>query len=122
MNSPTIISQQFVAAMNEAFGGMQSFGYRGYGIVTGRKYDKITHTEVRKNAEGEEELKNTSVHAFINRETGALIKAASWNAPAKRKNPTTGVMGEAVRTILTNEEDIAAIVKVADKHGSYLYA
>lgn len=122
MVAPVIMSQLFVAAMNEKHGGMQAFGYRGYGVTAGKKYDKITHVEARKNAEGEEELKATSVHAFINRETGALIKAASRNACAKRKDATTGEQVDAVKAILITEEDIANVVALSDKHGTYLYA
>ena len=45
-----------------------------YSIVTGRKYHKIVQTC----SDGAQ-----SVHAFVDKNTGELYKAASWKAPAK---------------------------------------
>ena len=45
-----------------------------YSIVTGRKYHKIVQTC----SDGSQ-----SVHAFVDKNTGELYKAASWKAPAK---------------------------------------
>ena len=45
-----------------------------YSIVTGRKYHKIVQTC----CDG-----SKSVHAFVDKNTGELYKAASWKAPAK---------------------------------------
>ena len=46
-------------------------------IDRGRKYDKI----VRNGSE-------RTVHSFVNRETGEVLKAASWKAPAKHARGT----------------------------------
>ena len=45
-----------------------------FSIVTGRKYHKIVQTC----SDGAQ-----SVHAFVDKNTGELYKAASWKAPAK---------------------------------------
>lgn len=45
-----------------------------FSIVTGRKYHKIVQTC----CDGSQ-----SVHAFVDKSTGELYKAASWKAPAK---------------------------------------
>ena len=45
-----------------------------FSIVTGRKYHKIVQTC----CDG-----SKSVHAFVDKNTGELYKAASWKAPAK---------------------------------------
>jgi hypothetical protein len=50
------------------------------------------------------------VHAFVEIETGNLLKAAGWKAPAK------GARGN-----LLDDADFARILSVADKYGSYLY-
>jgi hypothetical protein len=55
------------------------------------------------------------VHAFVDRNTGDLIKAAGWKAPQK------GVNGLAVRGNLLDDADFDRILKVADRYGSYLY-
>ena len=45
-----------------------------FSIVTGRKYHKVVQTC----CDG-----SKSVHAFVDKNTGELYKAASWKAPAK---------------------------------------
>ena len=45
-----------------------------FSIVTGRKYHKVVQTC----CDGSQ-----SVHAFVDKSTGELYKAASWKAPAK---------------------------------------
>lgn len=57
-----------------------------------------------------------SVHAFVDRSNGDLIKAAGWKAPAKGKN------GWAVRGNLVDDVDFVRILTVATWHGGYLYA
>ncbi len=56
------------------------------------------------------------VHAFIERETAKLIKAAGWKAPAKDKN------GPAYRYDLSTPEGFLKAVLNADPYGAYLYA
>lgn len=51
-----------------------------------------------------------SVHAFVNRETGDVYKAAGWKAPAK-----------GIRYNLLNDESFARMMNKLDPFGSYLY-
>jgi hypothetical protein len=71
-----------------------------FSTVAGRKYIKV----ITQCAHGT----NKSVHAFIDKATGHLYKAASRNAPAK------GVR----YNLLT---DMHRIEQTADVYGSYLY-
>jgi hypothetical protein len=56
---------------------------------------------------------NKSVHAFVERATGALIKPAGYKAPAKLKS------GWATKYNLITEFE--KTLAVADKYGGYLY-
>jgi hypothetical protein len=71
-----------------------------FSFQTGKKYLKIVARR-----EGEQ---YGSVHAFVDKKTGDLYKAASWAAPAK-----------GVRYNLFN--DIEKLKVTADWAGSYLY-
>ena len=66
-------------------------------IEPGRKYLKVVMVSNQR-----------SVHAFVDKKTGDLYKAASWRAPAK-----------GVRYNLINDMNI--LRKNADWAGSYLY-
>jgi hypothetical protein len=68
---------------------------------TGRKYHKIIM-----NANGQK-----SVHAFVDKKTGSLLKSASWKAPAK---------GERFNLLLIKDREW--LLENADWAGSYLYA
>ena len=70
-------------------------------IDTGRKYHKVIM-----NAHG-----NRSVHAFIDKKTGEVYKAASWKAPAK---------GVRFNLLIINSRE--ECFQRADWAGSYLYA
>tara|TARA_R100001509_G_scaffold127714_1_gene81099 strand:- start:79 stop:555 length:477 start_codon:yes stop_codon:yes gene_type:complete len=69
-------------------------------IDTGRKYHKVIM-----NAHG-----NKSVHAFIDKKTGEVYKAASWKAPAK---------GVRFNLLIINSRE--ECFQRADWAGSYLY-
>lgn len=56
-----------------------------------------------------------SVHAFIDRSTGDLIKSGGWKAPAKDKT------GLAVRGNLLDDADFDRLLRVCDPYGGYLY-
>jgi len=56
-----------------------------------------------------------TVHAFVDMETGDVIKAAGWKAPQKDKD------GLAVRYHLADEADRARCYAAIDPHGGYLY-
>ena len=55
-------------------------------VDSGKRFDKIvlSYTTQHDRERGREGSR--SVHAFVERETGLLIKAAGWNAPAKIKS------------------------------------
>lgn len=69
----------------------------------GRKFIKIVKRETREN-----DTVHQSVHAFIDRNTGDIYKAASWKAPAK-----------IVRYNIS--KDFEKLIHVCDIYGSYLY-
>ena len=71
-----------------------------FSIDVGKKYLKLIYSYERGGA---------SVHAFVDKITGDMYKAASWKAPAK-----------GVRFNLY--KDLDTLVKLADTYGSYLYA
>ena len=72
-----------------------------FSIVTGRKYHKIVQTC----SDGSQ-----SVHAFVDKNTGELYKAASWKAPAKD-----------VRFDLRIIEQREWVLENCDWAGGYLY-
>ena len=72
-----------------------------FSIDTGRKYHKIVQTC----SDGSQ-----SVHAFVDKNTGELYKAASWKAPAK------GVRFDL--RIISQREDV---LENCDWAGGYLY-
>ena len=68
-------AQQQLNELNEGtFKGMR------FTITTGKKYHKIiSHDWCDRN----KEWRSGGVHAFVNKHTGEIYKAASWSAPAK---------------------------------------
>ena len=72
-----------------------------FSIVTGRKYHKIVQTC----SDGAQ-----SVHAFVDKNTGELYKAASWKAPAKD-----------VRFDLSDSASREHVYEHCDWAGGYLY-
>jgi hypothetical protein len=75
-------------------------GYEFY-PETGRKYHKIIMV-----ANG-----SRSVHAFVDKKTGSVLKSASWKAPAK---------GERYNLLIIKEREW--LFENADWSGAYLYA
>jgi hypothetical protein len=78
-------------------------------VESGKKFDKIV---ISYSIDGKFST-GKSVHAFVERETGALIKAATWKAPAKLKS------GWATKYNLETQFEEA--LEAADCYGSYLY-
>ena len=72
-----------------------------FSIVTGRKYHKVVQTC----CDG-----SKSVHAFVDKNTGELYKAASWKAPAKD-----------VRFDIRIIEQREFVLENCDWAGGYLY-
>ncbi len=57
-----------------------------------------------------------SAHAFVEKETGKLVKSASWNSPAKKKN------GELQSKYnLLDDDSFELLLKQSDKYGGHLY-
>lgn len=99
--TPSVYSVAFADGMN------RKFPEEEFGVEAGRKYDRIYQNKYG----------SRYIHAFINRETGDLIKSAGWKAP--QKNPVTGAL--AVRFRLDDVEGMTEALEAADVHGSYLY-
>lgn len=78
-------------------------------VEEGQKFDRIVQQY------GNDGQRN--VHAFVERSTGKLIKAAGWKAPAKRAN------GEFQSKFdLSTPDGLTAALGAADEFGIYLYA
>lgn len=80
-----------------------------FGVEKGQRFDKIVELD----GYGQ----SRSAHAFVERHTGNLIKAASWKSPAKDK---TGA--PMVRYNLSTLAGYRHALHNADDHGAYLYA
>ena len=96
---------QYIDIMNEVSANHQLKQYPSlphlrdqFELIEGRKYIKVISRSGN----------NRRVHSFIDKRTGDLYKAATWNAPAK------GVR----YNILT---DLDHLRQTADPYGSYLY-
>jgi len=114
MPKATAIADLFAYEMNARLAtGEKGVNYRGFAVIGGRTYDKVVSVETGYNSTEE---RNMGVHAFIDRATGDLIKAASWSAPQKNVDNTP-----AVRYHLRSPEEVKEVVAKADRHGSYLY-
>lgn len=86
------------------------FEQDSFTVEPGRKFDKIVQSDKKFGGRG--------VHAFIEKNTGLLIKAATWKAPQKSiKHPT----GFAVRYDISTFEGFTEAINKADRFGGYLY-
>lgn len=111
-NSP---SQNFASSLeavlnvkhHEKFPNLPDLSFH---VEAGKKYDRIVQSDGSY---------SSSVHAFVVRATGDLVKAAGWSAPAKSKTHPSGL---AVRFNLSTPEGFAEALKAADFAGGYLYA
>lgn len=90
-------AETFAQLLTEKFESESEHTPKVFTVMAGRKYDRI----VQATTDG----RNRSVHAFVERATGHVFKAAGWPAPAK------GVR-------FTNVQDAAAN---ATWSGGYLY-
>ena len=81
-----------------------------FSVEYGRKFDTVIQ-QWRNTSHGT----NGSVHAFIERSTGKLIKAATWRAPQK------DIDGLAYRYDLSTPEGFTKALEASDPYGSYLY-
>ena len=80
-------------------------------IREGKKYYKIVQVEFD-TFQNRNEYRDSSVHSFVDKNTGDVYKAASWKAPAKH-----------VRFTFQNPEDIRFLLSPinVDWAGGYLY-
>lgn len=87
----------------------EQYGYNdlAFDIVKGTKYYKIVQRSIKRTNLGGD---GGSVHAFINRQSGAVYKPASWKAPAKH-----------VRYNLLDDVSYETCLNNADWAGGYLY-
>ena len=95
-------AESFANALNEKFQDYE------FSVEAGIKFDKI----VQRNRNRLNGYSNGSVHAFVERSSGDLIKAAGYKTPAKWKNSW------ATQYNLVNDFDRA--VAEADQYGGYL--
>ena len=93
-------AQDFVDELN------LKFPEKHFGVDRGRRFDKIVSY---RNAD----CTSASAYAFVERNTGDLIKAGGWSQPQKDK------AGLAVRYRLAEEFDRA--LEDADPFGGFLY-
>jgi hypothetical protein len=88
-----------IRRIDELKAGDCSIDYR---VETGKKYHKVVFID----GGG-----SRSVHAFIDKQTGSVLKSASWKAPAK---------GERYNLLIIKEREW--LFENADWSGGYLYA
>ena len=99
--------QKFFAAndssdfTNDRIEAIKNGDHYKFVVETGRKYHKIVQTD---------KSGSQSVHAFVDKKTGELYKAASFKAPAK-----------GVRYDLRLIKDREFVLKNCDWAGGYLY-
>ena len=86
--------------------------YIYYVSKNSRVFDKIV--EGRVNEDGK--MHPVQVHAFVERCTGKLIKAAGYSKPQKNYNGTFST-----RYNLSIDEEYLHALNLADKEGCYLY-
>ena len=77
-----------------------------YIIESGRKYHKI----IMVIDNGPDRSPSRSVHAFVDKNTGSVLKSASWKAPAK---------GERYNLLIIKDREY--LLKNADWSGGWLY-
>lgn len=112
------LALDFALALQEKFNDPEHEIQKRFSIPTvyefyveaGKKFDRIVINTKIGDRDGRG---STSVYAFVERETGALIKSAGWKAPAKLKT------GWATKYNLTTE--FAEALAKADPYGSFLY-
>lgn len=119
--TPSPVTQQFVNMIGPKFEKERADRFPSLEpdtieIEVGQKFDRIVQQHWNKRYDSNEVVAGQRmVHAFVERETGKLIKAASYKAPQKDKN------GLAYRYDLSTPDGLHAAVEAADPHGSYLY-
>ena len=106
-------ANRFAQALEEKFNAQEGRAEYRMTVLSGRKFDKIV-TETR--YDSDRPFSGGSVHAFVEKATGLLIKPAGWNAPAKWGNEL------ASKYDLSDEMEFTIAVHDAHFAGGYLYA
>lgn len=79
-----------------------------YEYQEGAKFIRVVQKESNQN--------HGSAHAFVEKETGKLVKTASWSSPAKKKN------GELQSKYnLLDDNSFELLIEQADIYGGHLY-
>jgi hypothetical protein len=97
------VFEQFVIELNNRHGNKDYYFQLN---LRGRKYTKVELISYGQ----------LSVHAFLERSNGKVIKPASYNQPQKKADGSL-----AYRYDLSTVEGFAACVAASDRYGSYLY-
>jgi hypothetical protein len=79
-----------------------------YEYQEGKRFIRVVQREANQN--------HGSAHAFVEIQTGKLVKTSSWDSPAKRKN------GELQSKYnLLDDKSFDALIEEADIYGGHLY-
>lgn len=114
----TILTNDYAEAIERKFNDNINDTARGMGfqykltIIAGRVYDRI----IQDYSVGEGQGTNRSIHVFVKRATGELVKAATYDAPQKNSDGTP-----AVRFNISTKEGFAEALNLAISSGGYLY-
>lgn len=100
----TDIALAFADALDQKFTPQ----HQRVSVQPGRVYDKIVMENIHSGSK--------SVHAFVNRKTGEIIKPASWAQPQRNADGSLSV-----RFNLSTPVGFHQAVSEADPFGSYLY-
>ena len=95
----SVQSQHHQQKIDELKNGISPIDYQ---VETGKKYHKVIFVD----GGG-----GRSVHCFVDKQTGSVLKSASWKAPAK---------GERYNLLIIKEREW--LFENADWSGGYLYA
>lgn len=106
-------ADRFAQALEEKFNEKSERAEYRMTVMAGRKFDKIV---MQTRYDSDRPFTGGSVHAFVEKATGLLIKAAGWNAPAKWGNDW------ASKFDLSDPTEFDKAVSVAHFAGGYLYA
>lgn len=86
----------------EALCGMASQHFAEFAVIAGKRYDKVV---------GINPAGGQSAHAFVDRTTGDVYKAAGWSAPAKT-----------LKGNVRDDDRRADLIARAAKSSAYLYS